>query len=142
MAKIMKFSKDALKGLRSPLEDALKELGEKYGIEFRVGNGRFDEATAKFQLEMKIADKSVMESAARREFSVYASMYGLRGIDFGTQVTLQHQVWEVAGLALNRTKYPIKMRNVVTGKTMVYTTSIVDRIKAATDLKNKVPAPT
>lgn len=136
MSKIMKFSKPALKELRSPIEEALKELGEKYGISLRVGNGNFGDVSAKFTLEMKVADTSVLEQNDRREFSAYAQLFGLRGIDFGTRILLSGVPYEVAGFAMSRKKYPIKMRNVATGKIMLYTTDIVERIRKATDLNN------
>lgn len=72
---ITAFNKIALKNLRPEIDAALKAVADKHGIELRLGNISFTEATFTAKVEGKI--EALADEAARKLFLEMAEMYGL-----------------------------------------------------------------
>jgi hypothetical protein len=146
--KITKLDKVALKAIREPIEAELKALGERLGLELRIGSGSYsphgDEAS--FKLEIKVDDPALKEAAARAQWDAnchyvgvdYAKPdeTGLRPEDFGTEFQHRGNKCRTVGLALNRSKYPVKIEMLDgpdKGKVLLLTEQSVPVIRRATD---------
>jgi tRNA G10 N-methylase Trm11 len=69
MKKLAKFTKPVLKKLRVDIDDALKAVADKYGIEINGGNWSFSEATVSMKFEGKIDGAMSAEMIALEMYS-------------------------------------------------------------------------
>lgn len=152
--KIATLDRAALKNLRDPIEAELKALGERLGIAFSIGNGKYGEgAEATFQLVLKVDDPATKAAAAKAEWDRncryigidYANPEnsGLRPEDLGTEFRYATYIARTVGIALKgkgSQKFPIKCEIVSDsagraqpGEIRLLPETAVAKIRAATD---------
>lgn len=125
---IKKFDRATARVIQAEMEAALKAIAEKHGVTVRGAGGSFDDTTFKAKFELRVTDGSAIEDAARKEFDQYCALFGLKPEHFGKAVAIPgHGKWTVCGLAMNRAKYPIKMKNEA-GAIKVWGQSVVNFI--------------
>lgn len=113
MSKITQFDVTTAKLLRTPIEDALKDLATKYGISIKVGNGSFTSANLTFKLELATLDNTgTIQSKEVQDFKRYAVMFGLKATDLGREfLDWSGRKFFIVGAAPRSSKYPILVRN-------------------------------
>jgi hypothetical protein len=118
MPKLTEFTPVELKNLRTEIETGLAELGQRLGIAFSVGNARYDTIEADFKLKMTIigdvdglSPEEVKEKRVRDEFESNAFMFGLTAEDFGMELTVYGEKFELIGFNLKAPKNRFKGRN-------------------------------
>jgi hypothetical protein len=131
VSKITDIDKAAMIALRPQIDEALKELGERLGIDFRAANGNYGGNSAHFKLEMKVADPDIQEKAQREEFNRYCSLFGLEPEDFGKEFRSGLNRYKVLGFELKRRKYPIRVMDLSANKVVLLTELAVPAIRAA-----------
>jgi hypothetical protein len=95
------ITSQTLKTMRPQIEDALKELGERLGIDFSVGRGTHGGITGSFALEMVARDTETGKSGEQRVFEQYARLYGLTAEDYGREFTFQRRRFKLVGFYTN-----------------------------------------
>lgn len=159
-AKITKLDKAALTALREPLNAVLAELGQKLGLEIRLGNGSFgDGAEASFKLILRVDDPATKLAAAKAEYERQCRFVGvdwdrpeetgLRPEDFGTEFQSGGVTYRLAGLftkGRGSQKFPIKVEVVndpsgrcKPGEVRMFAEKAASIIRAATDKANPTP---
>lgn len=132
MPKITNIDKKTLQSLRDKIEAALAPLGEELGLNFRTGNGSYGGNEGHFKLEMKIDDPAIQEAAERETFDRNCRFFDLEPQDFGAEFRSGGKQYKLVGLAINRTKYPLKVKILNEGgKSVLLTDMAVPMIKAA-----------
>jgi hypothetical protein len=114
---------------------ALKAIAEKHGMTVVPNGGTVGGIDMVLKFRFKTADTAAIVASERAEFDAYCGIFGLEPQDFGAKFQTNSRTYTVVGLSLNRRKYPIIVAD-ETGKRMLFTDMVVDRIKAA----RKVPA--
>jgi hypothetical protein len=148
MTKITTIDKKSLIALRAPIEAALAELAAQTGLKFTVGSGSFGGANGHLKLEIAVDDPAVQEAKERATWNANGRYIGydaggLRPEDFGTEFVTSGTRYRTCGLALSRSKYPIKVEVLSgpkKGKVILFTDGVVRSIRAATDAAAKVAA--
>jgi hypothetical protein len=86
--------------MRPQIEDALKELGERLGIDFKLGRGTYNASgvSGSFALEMAAHDAATGKSGAQVLFERLAPRYGLTGEDYGREFTYQRNRYKLVGI--------------------------------------------
>lgn len=135
MTKITNIDKKTLQNMRPQIEEALAALGAELGVTFKTGSGAYGGNQAHFKLEIKIDDPEVQEAAAKAEFDRYCGMFGLEPEHFGTEFTAGGKRYRLTGLALNRSKYPLKVHDLTLDKAVLLTDMAVPHIRKAYDEK-------
>ena len=107
--KITRFDRPTIKALRTPIEDALKDLATKHGIVIKVGNGSYTEATVTFKLELATIDKTgTVQSKEAQDFKMYALLFGLKTENLGQSfLDYSGEKFTVIGAKPRSTKFPI-----------------------------------
>ena len=135
MTKITKIDKNTLVSLRPDIDAALAELGARLGLKFHAGNGSYGDNRAHFKLEIEVDDPAVQEAAARKEFEQYCGLYDLEPSDFGIEFKANGKTYRVCGLAMNRSKFPIKVLHVEENKVVLFGAMVAANIKLARTAK-------
>lgn len=118
MSKITQFDKSNLPALRTEINEALKALGEKYGISLQAGNASFQSNNATFKLVCQVGeDKSIRDlkdDKAASALSLYQKMSfpDLR-LDFNYQIG--KDVFKITGYNTRGRTQPMLIENVKTG---------------------------
>lgn len=131
MTKITNIDKKAMIALRPQIDEALKELGERLGIEFHTGNGSYGGNEAHFKLTMKVSDPEIQEKAARDEFNRYCSYFDLKPEDLGKEFRAGSKRYKLIGLEMKRRKFPIRVMDLSANKVVLLTELAVPAIRAA-----------
>lgn len=151
MTKITNLNKAALIALRPTLDAELAALGERLGLKFQVGSGKYEAsgAEASFKLQITVDDPAAQTAAAKMkwdancayigvDYSKDPGTTGLRPEDFGTEFEMRGTRYQTTHLALGRSKYPIGVKVLngpKAGQPLLFTEQVVPIIRAATDAK-------
>lgn len=130
MTKITKFDKRSCHELEVAIADALRDVGERFGVRIVSGGGTFGEAEFTARLRIKLTDQKALLDAERAIFDRHCRVFGLEPKHLGTKFVVSGESWELIGIAPTRSKFPFKCRNVATGKVMLHTDTIVERVRA------------
>ena len=103
----MEITRKVLQDIRPEIDDALTIIGEKYGIEMKVGNGVYGGLDGSFKLLLKTTGENG-ETADSRNFKLYGHRYGMdtewlgQSFKHGSGIS-----YTIAGLNPKRRKYAI-----------------------------------
>lgn len=116
--KIKQFDKQEVRRIRVAIEDALEKVGNQYGVQIKGGSGSFSSNNLTLKLEASIVgENGEVKSKESETFKLYAKMYGLDPTDLGkTFTTFSNKTFEITGLMTRSRKYPIIVKDVITGK--------------------------
>lgn len=119
---IKNFDKPTLKQLSEDMVAALAPLMEKYGLEASGRGCTFSAVAATMKIEVRLPETS---EAARDTFNSYCAMYDLKPEHFQKDIVVQGKNYKILGFEPSRPKFPIKVRDLKTGKVMLLTTLAV-----------------
>lgn len=138
MSKMTEINKANLIAIRPQIDEALKELGERLGLSFHVGNGGYAGNAGHFKLEIKVDDPAVQEAAARKLFEQHCYLFGLEPSDYGLEFDCGRGRYRLTGLHLSgpkSAKFPLKVRDLATNADLLMGEISVLHIKAARPVK-------
>jgi hypothetical protein len=97
------INKQTLQTLRPQVEQALAELGDRFGIDFALGRGSYNSSgvSGSFTLEMSTRDEATGKSGAQVIFERYAPRYGLTAEDFGREFSIRKTRYKIVGINPN-----------------------------------------
>ena len=123
------FGKQEFNMFRQDVEQALQEVGQRYGIEIKAGHITYGET--KFTLKLEAHKPEVNgKSFEQAEFEKYCLLYGLSKEDYNKQFVLEGKVFTIFGFKPKASKYPILAR-CENGKTYKFSASSIRRHIAA-----------
>jgi len=115
MAKVKQFDKATCREVGDAIEQALKSVAVKYGINIRKGNGRFSPDTLDLKIHCARVQGGKVLSKEASDFKRLASLYGLKPSDLGRTFTAGNGTYKITGLNTKAHKYPINATKVTTG---------------------------
>ena len=120
------FNRQNLVKLRSDFETMIKKFCADNSIpESKMGNIKFYPTSSKFTIELNLSSDDMLNKA-RREWNVYAVVYGFANADFGRKFITNTGTYTISGIHINRPKYPITaMRS--DGKLYKFDVNVVKR---------------
>lgn len=117
--KVMQFTRPECGRVRSEIQKALNEVGNKLGINISLGNGRFSSESFGMKLECTLGTENLasLQDQAKKQFGLYAKSFGLKASDFGRSFSdFRGKRWEIVGIKPQSHRYPILCKN-LNGKT-------------------------
>lgn len=131
------FTRTNLASLRTDIEKALNEVGQKHQIALTIGNIRFSANEFRTKLEAFIANdtgntvgaKDVRSLKEYNDLKENGSLFGLSESDYGKTFMSQGRVYKIVGLNSNAPKFPIIAEEVGTGKSYKFKETIVSKLK-------------
>jgi hypothetical protein len=132
------FDRTSAKMLGAEIEAALQDVARKHGIAIRRGHGTFDNSNFALKVECSVIDQGTGEAITRekRDFTAYATLYGLEPSDLGRQFEFRGHIYTITGLKTGASRFPILAERGADGKTFKFP---VDTIKAR--LAGRPPSP-
>ncbi len=109
----MKMSKELLKVLREDINEALKAVAIKHGLEsLKAGNCSYDDTQATFKVaaNLKVADET---KNAKIAFNL--RMIGLEPTDLNRVITIAGKQFKIVGVNTRSRKNPIEIERVSDG---------------------------
>jgi hypothetical protein len=102
----MSFSKERISIILKDLELALKEVEDKHGVLFKVGNATFEpkDFSTRIQCFEKNGD---IDNVAYVEFLSLATFYGFNKDDYGKSFAYDGHIYTISGLKKSNRKYPV-----------------------------------
>lgn len=95
------LNKNLLKSIEKDLENALKEVGGKHGVEIRFGGGTFDEADATIKFKISSGMKN-SDEYLKQEWDKHCNFYGFKPEHFGKKALYKGDEVQLTGF--NRSK--------------------------------------
>lgn len=133
---ITEINKKTAAALQEAMEKAMAEVAEEFGVKITQYGGQLKgSAEAVLKFHVAVTDQGAVEKQQEREFNLYARSFGLESKHRGTIVTSRGEKWRLIGIAPSRTKYPLKFESVDTGKVLLFTEDLVEKVKAAYEAK-------
>lgn len=125
-----KIDSKTLTSMRPQILDALKELSEKLGVDFALGQGKYNGSgiTGSIVLELAARDLEGGKSGAQMAFEMRAPTYGLTAADFEREFTYGGRRFKLIGF---NPKSPIKCLAIVDAKSGVEYKLDLESYKAA-----------
>lgn len=119
MTKITDLNKASLTALRPEIDAALAELGARFGLTFRAGNGSYAGDHAHFKLEIKVDDPAVQEAAAKADFDLMAPLFGLEASDYNREFGAGSKRYRLIGFEPKRRKWPFRVMDLNANKVVL-----------------------
>ncbi len=102
------ITRQLLKILREEIDQALKTVGEKHGLEFQAGSASFSGNNFTFKLAgSMIGEDGKAVTKEVETFKAFAKLYGLQPEDLGKEFTRHGRRFTICGLKMSAKKYPI-----------------------------------
>ena len=126
--KLTQIDRQAMQLLRAPIEEALKAVGAQYGVDLKVGKGKYGHTNGSFTLEIGLpqGDGNVMDADAAA-YKVNAFVFGLKAEWLFQTVTINGTVYKIVGLKPRSQKYPVIGESLRDGKRYKLTAASVQR---------------
>jgi hypothetical protein len=122
-------TKQMLKESRPEIEAALIEVGNRFGVSFKIGNGKFGEeggVSGSFVLKI-LGTSEDGKSGEQVEFEKYCRIYELLPEAFGQTFQANGHEYKIAGLQTTRSKYPILAER-ADGKRHLFPQEVIHRV--------------
>lgn len=126
MGEVTKMDRAAVKQINAALERAAEEVADQFGLNVKVGGGRFDPTVGTFQPKVEFS----VEGSAEREFAELAPMFGLGPDDHGRLIAWGDRNFRLVGFKPRSPKYPIIAEDEVSGKRYKLPESAVEAIRS------------
>ncbi|MBD0788216.1 hypothetical protein HUO09_17815 [Vibrio sp. Y2-5] len=94
MDKITKVTPQVCDQMRVELNQALKVLGDKFGVTFVLGNMTYSDIDFSTKLQMKVGQGEELE---RKIWNEYSWSHGFEDKDFGSEFTISGRTAVVSG---------------------------------------------
>jgi hypothetical protein len=122
---ITTITRPELANIRGRLQDIAAELARATGLAVKVGNCRFNESNAKFELEFAVvAETGIAMTKEARSFILNAALLGMSPDDLGKKFTTsQGNRYEFVGFNSKARTMPMIAREISTGKSFKFTTN-------------------
>ena len=116
--KITQFNRQECRRLSDAIEQAIKKIGDEFGVHIKRSSGSFTDANYKMKWEASVINENgEIRSREAEDFKTQARLYGLQETDLGkTFSDWTGRKFEITGLTPRRSKYPILAKDVNTGK--------------------------
>ena len=118
----------SVKAMREDINEALKEVGKKYGIELHAGNASFtrDGMTGKFQLKLvSLGSDGKVFNPAEGDFKSLCKLYGFEASALGRTFTSRGERYAITGLNAKARKNIIIAERAKDGAEFVFPLGVV-----------------
>ena len=108
--KITTFDKATCKAIHEKAVELLKPLEDEYGIKLQRKGGRFCAESYGFRAEWNIVNAEGESIKAELEWKMGCGLIGFEPRHFKETFTFKNRSYEIVGLNLNSTKFPIECK--------------------------------
>jgi hypothetical protein len=120
MPKIKSIEKKNVEQLREEINNALAKLGNKHGLEIKLGGSiSYNAFSANAKIEMSVVggtkDAPIAMTKDAQNFNSYKHRYELTDSNLGDEFTMQGERWKIVGCK-PRSKNSILCEKVTTGE--------------------------
>lgn len=122
---INKFNKQNLPVLRAAMNVALKDVGTRFGVDINLGNASYWEHEVKFRMVVSTLTETGEKQQDEDNFVLHAPHSGFEAEDFGKDFTSRGRQFKIVGWNNRRYKYPLKAKEVFSGKIVCFQTHVV-----------------
>jgi hypothetical protein len=112
---MLDFNKEGCKLFRIEVEQALKSVAEKYGINISCGSISYTSSNIKMTVNALQKEVDGI-SYAQSEFNKTCIWYGLKPEDYNKEVEFQGEKFIITGINPKASKMPINITKVSNGK--------------------------
>jgi hypothetical protein len=110
------ITKQKLQAIRPEVNQALLDLGKKYGLSIQLGTGHFTSTNATFKLEMSVVtDTGVVIKREMQDLQLWAPRYGITPDVIKNTFRVGADEFVLVGFMPRRYKMPFLAKNVRTG---------------------------
>jgi len=122
---VKQFGKNNLPKIRVAMNCALKDVGNQFGVEIEVGGASYGQHDATFKVKLSILDEAGDSKADKSDFMSSALHRGFDAEDFGKDFTSDGRQFKITGWNTRRWKFPVTVKEIVTGATWHFPVSTV-----------------
>ena len=124
--KVTQFDRTNLSQINAEIEQAMKAIAKKYGIEVKLGTTRFSRqnASSKFEL-MAIGENGNVVTKEALDFNRYKNIKGIRA-NLGDSFQFRGNTYTITGYKAKSHKYPITATCLEDGKSYKLPINIVN----------------
>lgn len=121
----MEFNKKEFDNFRKDLQEALKEIEEKYQVKIKSNNIKYTDID--FKIDLTVLKNQEGFDAEKEKFEKYCVMYGFKKEHYKNKITLQNKQFEFVGFNINKPKNSCSIREIGTGKLYQTTEETIKR---------------
>lgn len=124
--KVTQFDRSNLSQINAEIEQAIKAIAKKYGIEVKLGNTRFSKqnASSKFEL-MAVGESGTVMTKEALDFNRYKNYKGINA-NLGDSFQYRGNTYTITGYKPKSHKYPVIATCLEDGKSYKLPISIVN----------------
>ena len=125
-AKIKQFNRTTLDLLRVELNEALKVVSEKFGVQAGVGNCRYDKQSATFKVELAVTNSTgIAQTKIVGEFLAVAEQLDLSKGDLYKEFSYLGETYKLIGYSRRSRTYPFIAERVRDGGKIKFSKEVI-----------------
>lgn len=105
--KITNFGRTEHRMLSAAITDALKAVGDEFGVDLTAGGGQIGSGLGRVNVEVKVRETASGVSGAKAVWDRQCAYFGLKPEHFGMTFLSNGVMFKITGLATSRPKYPV-----------------------------------
>lgn len=129
--KITTFDRAAHRTLSAAINQALKSVGDTYGVDLTCAGGLHGTNKGMVKVEVVVRDNGSGISGVQADFNRTCHWFGLKPSDYGRQFSVDGTIYKITGVNPNAPKYPIMAERLYDGRSFKFTESGVKNKLAA-----------
>lgn len=94
-----------VRALAEDIQNALKEVGDKHGVQIETGRGTYNSSSLKIQLHCNVGDSKT--EAEKTQFNIFAPRFGFKPEDYKRSFTVDNKTYQLVGFAPRSRKYQL-----------------------------------
>jgi hypothetical protein len=122
MKQITKFDPKNCEQVRVAVNEALADIGKKFGIKIGTGRGKYRDMHFTLTVEASVVGEGGIDLSDKVDFVQYAVAFGLRPDMFGKTFKANGEEYRIVGLNLKANKMPVKCVRVSDGRDFKFAT--------------------
>jgi hypothetical protein len=126
--KINKLDRAEHRLLSTAMIAALKDVGDKFGVDFTAAGGVIGMGDGVVKIGVKIRDTGNGVSGAKRDWNIWAERYGLTKEMFGETIVLQNTAYKIVGIKPGSPKYTVQIERLYDKK--IFGTTVLSVTRA------------
>ena len=123
MQKIIRFDKDVIMKIMNDVNEALKKIGNNYGISFTKNKVKFSTDLFRTKLEC-VVNKNGLDTK-KILWDRYCGLFNLSPDDYGRKFTFGEKIYTVVGIKPNSRRYNIVAVEEESGKEFKFPVDII-----------------
>lgn len=126
---VTKFDRGLCAALDKEILEAVRSVADRHGLTISPCGGTYDDTRWTTKIEFAVTHTADGKTIEEAEFLKHCELYDCAPSDYGRTLIINRDHYTLIGFALSRSKFPVRVRNVKTGKVHLFRETVLGALR-------------